>query len=641
MRGRVLLGGVLVLLMAAVSPFAWADDPPTYAETQSRQVTPSNLIWYEGVDLDGEISHPPPMSMLDIKELMPYPPLEWPDKFPGAGAGAGVWYDAVTGETEEVPHRPPSIPTPMSGGGYEGALPGFDEEVQQETFNMMSQITNTQDVPWRRNVRLLIRFPDNGGGADHWGVCSGTMQDAEVVQTAGHCVYSHDPDITAWAAEIWVYPGWDGVGSYTSRPVEPYGFGRSTDFASWSGWVSGGDTDYDWGLISLSRGVGMLTGWFGWAWGGDCAYHQSQTYHNASYPSQDCPITGLHNGHDMYYWYGTIDACPGNQLQLYTGGGNCFDTVWGGMSGSGMYRIDGGSRYVHAICSTSNRFDRGQYCRISESWVNYMNNTFIPGSRGAAFDLQALDTNFEPATITAGQQTSLANFFTTNPTNGSDSGTWYFDIYLSTNDNISSLDTHLSRHSYTWTYNTMSSVRVNLPQPTIPLNTPSGTYWLGVEMDPATDGVPGNNDSDNWDATRITVNGVADLRADYINAPSGTYAPGEPFPVSYVATNIGGDPSTTVTVEVRASTNTDITVFDTLLGTFSHPGAVAGGTVSGTQSVSFPPSLVNRRYYIGMIVGSSDDVNPANNTDFDSIPLMKFDGVFYDGFESGDLSAWN
>ncbi|MCH8859359.1 MAG: DUF1036 domain-containing protein [Proteobacteria bacterium] len=48
-------------------------------------------------------------------------------------------------------------------------------------------------------------------------------------------------------------------------------------------------------------------------------------------------------------------------FQIDTGGGNCLDTLWGGMSGSGAYYIDGASRFVHAVASTSNRNDVGRY----------------------------------------------------------------------------------------------------------------------------------------------------------------------------------------------------------------------------------------------------------------------------------------
>lgn len=641
MESRIGAMTIILLVILSMAGGLRAESPPTYAETQATETgPPPTFVWVGGGDDGHLIPSPPPFHLLDIEDPMPNPTEGADGGWFGNKDGNGIYHNAVTGETIEVPFESHSTPIPMMGEGYDGIFPIFEEEPLVETFSSMSRITNTDASPWRMNVKLLGRFEDTSGG-DHWYVCSGSMKDAEVVLTAGHCVFSRDPDIMDWAEEIWIYPGWDGIGSYSNPPVEPFGYGYATHFASWTGWTSSGNWDNDWGLISTTRAMGMMTGWYGYAWGGDCAYHMGEYYNNASYPAQSCPDPGLHNGHDMYYWSGYPDSCPNNQLQLDTGGGNCFDTVWGGMSGSGMYRISGSSRYVHAICSTSDRNLWGRYARQTEPWCDYMQTNFIAGSRGTSFDLQALDTNFEPTTITAGQTTTLANFLTTNPTTGTDGGTWNFDAYLSTNDNISTADTHLGAMVYTWTYSTMSSVRVNLIQRTIPTNTPSGTYWIGVILDASTDGDSSNNDTDRWDATELTVIGVADLEADYIYAPTGVYASDVAFPVSYHATNIGGDPSDPITVEVRASTNQTITAADTLLANFSHSGLPGGGTLSNVPNVSFPASLPNGYYYIGMIVHAADDVNGSNDTDYDIVRLMKFDGLFFDGFESGDVSGWS
>ncbi|MGB2984943.1 MAG: hypothetical protein WBE26_03590, partial [Phycisphaerae bacterium] len=297
---------------------------------------------------------------------------------------------------------------------------------------------------------------------------------------------------------IYVYPGKDG-------DEHPYGYGRGTNFGAWTSWTQGGDFDADAGMIEITRAVGVLTGWFGKAWDGSCSWITDHVYNNASYPGENCPDPGLHTGVHMYYWSGYFDSCPGNNLQINTGGGHCFDTVWGGMSGSGAYYIDGGSRYVHAVCSTSNRYDVGRYCKLWGAFADFMNDVFIPRARGSAFDLQALDANAAPASIPAGSNLSSADFLATNPTNGSANGTWTVRTYLSTNDNISSSDTLLGTGAFNWNFGAMSSVRVGLGNPNIPVSTPPGDYWFGVILDPATDGNSGNNDTDGWDAVPITV----------------------------------------------------------------------------------------------------------------------------------------
>lgn len=638
---RVRIAGLFVCVVVMAAPILLAtENPPTHGETVAREIQPPNLVWMPGIG-DGQlVPQLPQVFPMEIEDPMPWAPDEWPESFANATGGNVMIHDTVNGETIEVDPKASRVSMPQQGGAYSGAYPVIDEEpFQTRSFADMLHITNTDASPWRMNVKLLMRFVDDVG-SNRWFVCSGSMKDAEVVMTAGHCVYNRDADIDAWASEIWVYPGWDGDGTYASPPVEPFGYGHSTLYTTWTAWVNDGNWDYDQALIEIARPVGMMTGWYGYKWGSDCAWHQSQSYNNASYPSQNCPLSGLHNGHDMYYWWGSVDACPNNQLELWTGGGNCYDTVWGGMSGSGMYYIDT-NRYVHATCSTSNRSTWGRYARITEDWVNVMYDTFIPNARGATFDLHALNTNFEPTTITAGNPTTLANFFTTNPTNGTDAGSWYYDIYLSSNNNISASDNQLSRQSYSWTYGAMNSVTVNMIQPTIPYNTPSGTYWLGVVLDPTTDANSSNNDTDTWDATEITVVGVHDLEADYVSAPSGIFAPGQAFSVSYHATNIGGDTSTPVTVEIRASTNTIISTLDTLIGTASHSAVLGEAAINGSTSVSFPSAMSDRNYYIGIRVLTTGDADSGNNTAYDATPLMLFRGMFYDGFESGNMTRWS
>ncbi|MHC4573946.1 MAG: hypothetical protein ACYS76_07420, partial [Planctomycetota bacterium] len=470
--------------------------------------------------------HPP------IDQIPPIPMGEPMDVLLApAGAGVPLLHDMSTGETVEL--SPPMFISGPGGGadGYNGADGGQGSEVDGDIgilgFSNLSLISNTDQYPWRMNCKLVMHFVDQIGN-DRWFVGSGSMIDAETVLTAGHCVYARTadgPDIFDWAREIYVYPGWDGAFSQWGAPpsiVNPYGFGRSSSLASWSWWTDDGSFDGDVGLIRIRRAVGMLTGWFGTAWGYSCGTITGRTYHNASYPAEGCG-GGLHTGLDMYYWSGNFDSCPGNQLQIDTTGG-CLNAGWGGMSGSGAYYFDGGSRYVHAICSNSNRSTRARYCRQWDDWFNYEHDTFIPGSRGNSFDLQALDTNVEPASIQVGTSFTLRNFLATNATNGAGAGTWTYRVYLSTNDNISAGDTLLSTQSFFANFNPMSSVRVNMAGVTIPSNTPPGDYWVGVILDPATDGDSSNNDTDGWDAVAITVTPCPSQAAPTgVSASDGTY----------------------------------------------------------------------------------------------------------------------
>ncbi|MCI5145281.1 MAG: hypothetical protein D3923_07055, partial [Candidatus Electrothrix sp. AR3] len=381
-------------------------------------------------------------------------------------------------------------------------------------------------------------------------------RDAEVVLTAGHCVYDRK-DGYGWATEIYVYPGYDG--SATSPETGPYGRGKSTWLGSWTGWTDSGNYDNDLGYIRIDRAVGMLTGWFGWSYGGTCT---SKYYNNASYPAQSCDAT-KHNGLDMYYWSGTFDACPGNQMQLNTSGG-CLNAVWGGMSGSGAYEIDGDKRYVQGVCSTSNRTTRGYYCRQFQSWVEWGNNTVLPDARTSTFDLQALNMQAEPGIIEAGTKTTLLKHLATNPTNANPaSATYHYKVYLSSNSTITTSDTLLSSQSMNWNFGTMNSVTVNMPQVTIPISTTAGNYWLGVIYDNGIDAANSNNDTSGWDAVPIKVTSCS--------------PPNRPSSITYPTSNCDG--SFTVDWPAVKDASSYVVQRDTN-STFSSPTLVHSGPLS-------------------------------------------------------------
>ncbi|MEZ6243202.1 MAG: GC-type dockerin domain-anchored protein [Phycisphaerales bacterium] len=581
------------------------------AWTDAFQVNDANIAPTAGQEIvPTRHTHPP----IDQIPPMPIPlVLEIPPQTgPAIDTGAPVMYDAQTGVETILPTRPSSRLDGERMAGFNGAdLAQSMADYAPRGFGSMSEIGTPGSFPWRMNCKLVMRFVDSGGNNRYY-VASGTMADPETVLTAGHCVYAHSPNgvvIEDWAEEIWVYPGWDGAGSLPDSFADNWGEARGTSFGSWTGWTVNESFDWDMGLVRVTRAVGMLTGWFGWQWTTNCP---TSFYNNASYPSESCG-SGLHNGRDMYYWSGTWDSCPGNQLQLNTGGG-CFDTVWGGMSGSGAYQIDGDSRYVLGVCSNSNRNDVGRYCKMWEAWKNYMED-FKDGSRGSTFDLQALNARYSTSVITAGNSIT-GEFDAPNPTNADPgSNTYYFRHYLSTNDFISTGDTNVGgQWNYSANYGPVQNLHINPHSFTIPLSTPSGNYYLGVLLDPATDAFDSNDNTETWDSFPITVNGVADLVAQSVSAPSGVYQPGQNINVNFSTHNQGGDPSNSITVDFRLSLNNIISTGDVPLGTQVYSGLSGNGTLSTSSLRTIPGSIAPGTYYVGIIVSASDDVNSANNT---------------------------
>lgn len=578
----------------------------------------------------------------DARITMPHPPIDqiplmpMPEPLAPGGQGGGnstmTSHDALTGETVELSRH---FPTEGVEGGQsaERDYPGFGNWVnadleQTRSFGTMFQAGGLDSWPRSGNVKLIMRFTDTNG-VQRWFACSGSMQDPGVVLCAAHCVYARSPngiDINDWADIIYVYPAWDGENNNGpfgapdgDEVIQNFGHAFGTFFLAGTDYINNGDFDADCGLIRLTRGasrnIGMLTGYYSWAWGFSCGTIQSRTYHNFSYPSENCPTAGLHNGRDMYYWSGTIDSCPGNQLQLDTGG-NCLDTVWGGMSGSGMYYVDGDARRMHAVCSNSNRDDRGRYAKLWEGFTNDMTD-FENGTRGATFDIEALrfraggsTTVLQGQNLDAQAEVAIVNATNANPASGS----YTLRVYLSTNNNISSSDTLLATWNYNIDFAAMQSRTFIVPAPLIPLDTPPGEYWLGAILDSGSDSTSANNDTDTWDAQPITVlEAFADLEADLCDAPRGTYYQGQDISVTHRTYNNGDRPADDTHVVFRASTNNFISASDRMMEERFYGTVNAGASVYVVSSVQIPSDLPPGNYYIGTQVDTSDNESDLLN----------------------------
>ena len=603
----------------------------------------ANASFLERVSLDQRFTlpHPP----IDQIPEMPMPNTDAPGVRPLAdGPSTMTFHDSETGETYELPMTLPSGAD--FGQSVEGDYPGFNNRIDTaientRSFGNMTLAGSLDSFPRSGNVKLIMRFTDTNG-VQRWFACSGSMQDPGVVLSAAHCVYARSPNgitINDWADIVYVYPGWDGDSNNGpfgqpdgDEVIQNFGYASGTAYIAGSNYINNGDFDADCGLIRITRGssrnIGALTGWYAWAWGGSCGSIQSRTYNNFSYPAENCPTAGLHNGRDMYFWSGTIDSCPGNQVQLNTGGGNCLDTVWGGMSGSGMYYIDGDNRYTHAVCSNSNRTTSGRYAKLWESFVNSMQD-FENDTRGNTFDIEALRFRAGGSTsVLQGQALdSQATVSIVNATNANPaSGSYTLRVYLSTNNNISSGDTLLA----TWIYNTdfaaLQTRTFNVPAPIIPLDTPPGNYWIGVEIDTGTDSWSNNNDTDTWDAQPVTVlEAFADLDATLSNAVAGTYYPGELISVTHRTWNFGDRPADDMRLEFRASTNTIISTFDTFMEERFYGTLPVNDDVFVISGVRIPLDLAPGSYYIGTIVETSDnELVTANNSiaDTDTITVI-------------------
>jgi|GEM_PF-3057927 len=508
--GRV--GGVAALLMGcAGTVMAQVAHPVGGEHVQG----PLRL----GGDANAPLPPHPPMDQI--------PPIPMPmtADAPGVFAPGSTMFNATT---RQATQQPLVAPSGLLGGTSAGLPPvgwqdTFPELDPTTTFGSMVVAGSLDSYPRSPNCKIIMRFTDTGGN-QWWFAGSGSMQDSGVVITASHCVYTRSfvdgggttRVVNNWADVIYVYPGWDGVsvsGPFAApngtELIQNFGWMTGTQYLASNSWINDGSFENDVALIGCyDRSAGSLTGTFGWAWGFDCATIQSRSYSNFSYPAQNCG-GGLHTGTTMYFLSGVFDSCPGNQLQFNTTAG-CTTAVWGGMSGSGAYYLDGGNRLVHAICSNSNRTTSGRYAKLWEQFVIDMGN-FNNGVRGGGFDPEVLRFRTAGTAVQAG--TSFAagtNVLVANNSNANPAAQNYtVRVYLSSNNNISNTDTLLGTWNYNWDFGAMTSVTFNVPGPFIPAATPPGNYWIGVELEAPGDVDLGNNDTDTWDATQVTITAAA------------------------------------------------------------------------------------------------------------------------------------
>jgi hypothetical protein len=115
--------------------------------------------------------------------------------------------------------------------------------------------------------------------------------------------------------------------------------------------------------------------------------------------------------------------------------------------------------------------------------------------------------------------------------------------------------------------------------------------------------------------------GAVDLALQLVDAEDGAYAPGSLLTTFVLIENLGGSVSPESGLALYASSDTDITDSDPLLGNFVVPPLAPGGLLGANAIASLPGDLPNGEYYIGGILSLADE-DAANNIGHDPVPIL-------------------
>jgi subtilisin family serine protease/subtilase family serine protease len=153
---------------------------------------------------------------------------------------------------------------------------------------------------------------------------------------------------------------------------------------------------------------------------------------------------------------------------------------------------------------------------------------------------------------------------------------------------------------------------------------PAGTYYVGAIVDPA-NLVAESNNSNNALASvsRMTTSYGPDLVITAVNAPT-IGNRGTAVSVTGTVRNQGVgavgaatdrrviESGSTVTVGIYLSTNPNITVFDTLIGTYTFSSLAAATSQAFTVNATIPAGMSVGNYYIGAIADRNLSVRESN-----------------------------
>jgi subtilase family serine protease len=201
------------------------------------------------------------------------------------------------------------------------------------------------------------------------------------------------------------------------------------------------------------------------------------------------------------------------------------------------------------------------------------------------------------------------------------SGSFRWGLYLSTDTSITTSDTHLDD----WSQSSISSgsSRSTSKSITIPTTITGARYYVGMIVDINNQvSESDENNNDDYDSGRVTINEAPDLTGRSCSTPS-TGVVGD-YLDSSISLSIENDPGGSYIASSGAfdwgmflSSDSTITTSDTQVGSDQYKSSISGGSYSSdtlSSSNRIPSSLSGGTYHWGFIVDINSDVDEQDET---------------------------